>query len=69
MKIECKTTFLDGRDRYEAGDARTVDDAKAAHFIKQGWAAPVGEGAQPSPVGPTSLEVQNSVIGLGDSNG
>lgn len=69
MKIECKTTFLDGRDRFEAGDVRTVDDSKAAYFINNGWAAKVGEeGAVPAS-GPVTLAVDNAVMGTGDSNG
>ena len=30
MKIVCMTTFLDGPDRFEAADVRTVDDERAA---------------------------------------
>ena len=36
MKIECLTTFLDGKDRYESGDVRTVDDEKVAQFVANG---------------------------------
>lgn len=64
MKIECKTTFLDGRERYEAGDVCTVDDAKAAYFVKSGWAAPVGEDATSPAAGETDLVIDNSVIGV-----
>jgi hypothetical protein len=38
MKIEILTTFLDGRDRFEAGDIRTVSDADGARFVAAGWA-------------------------------
>lgn len=71
MKIECLTTFLDGKDRYESGDVRTVEDEKGAQFVANGWAKDVAGrvatgGASP---GTTDLAVNNSVIGLGDSNG
>ena len=71
MKIECLTTFLDGKDRYESGDVRTVDDEKGAQFVANGWAKDVtgrvvtGDAVT---VG-ADLAINNSVIGLGDSNG
>lgn len=33
MRIECTTTFLHGRERFEKGDIFTVPDADAAYFI------------------------------------
>ncbi len=62
MKITCLTTFLDGSDRFEKGDVRTVDDARAAYFIANGWAT---AGAEPvAPVGgPVNLDVQEAQIG------
>ncbi len=42
MRIECTTTFLDDRERFEKGDIFTVPDAQAAYFIKNGWAKEVG---------------------------
>jgi hypothetical protein len=38
MKIKCLTTFLDGKDRFEADDIRTVDDERGARFCANGWA-------------------------------
>ncbi|HPV27319.1 MAG TPA: hypothetical protein PKV77_09130 [Bacteroidales bacterium] len=71
MKIECLTTFLDGKDRYESGDVRTVEDDKGAQFVANGWAKDVAgrvaTGSESS--GVVNLAVDNSVIGLGDSNG
>ena len=71
MKIECLTTFLDGKDRYESGDVRTVEDDKGAQFVANGWAKDVAgrvaTGSESS--GVVNLAVDSSVIGLGDSNG
>lgn len=69
MKIECKTTFLHGRDRYEAGDIRTVDDELGRYFIKNGWATAPGEAALPQLSGEVTLDVQNGRIGVGDNHG
>lgn len=71
MKIECLTTFLDGKDRYESWDVRTVDDDKGAQFVANGWAADVaGRVATGDAVtAGADLAINNSVIGLGDSNG
>jgi hypothetical protein len=43
MKIRALTTFLDGRDRFEADDQRTVDDARGHRFVAHGWAVEVGQ--------------------------
>jgi len=63
MKILCNTTFLDGRDRFEAGDTRTVDDDRGARFIAAGWAAIPGEQPVATATGDTTLDVQRAVIG------
>jgi len=69
MKIECNTAFLDGRDRFEAGDVRTVPDEAAARFIAAGWATPFGGDSPVAVEGETNLNIHSSVIGTGDSNG
>jgi len=71
MKILCLTTFLDGRDRFEKDDVRSVADEDGARFIANGWAQEQGgEAAAAAPaIGETTLNVQNSVIGLGDNHG
>ena len=61
MRIHCLTTFLDGVDRFEADDTRTVDDARGAYFIEKGWAHEPGVDAVPQAVGDVSLDVQNAV--------
>jgi len=59
MRIECTTTFLDGRERFEKGDVFTIPDADAARFLKHGWAKEVGapESAA-TPSDPVTLDVQ-----------
>ena len=69
MRIECKTTFLDGTVRFEDGDIVTVPDADAQRFIDNGWAAEVGKEATAPSTDPVDLDIHNSAIGLGDSNG
>lgn len=71
MKIKCLTTFLDGRDRFEAGDVRQVDDDRAARFIAAGWAADAAGsgsavGAVPAEV---TLDVQSSQLAQGARHG
>lgn len=41
-RIHCLTTFLDDRDRFEAGETRIVEDDRAARFIAAGWASADG---------------------------
>lgn len=70
MKIEALSTFLDGRERFEQGDIRTVDDAKGAYFVGNGWAQDItgGDAVAPS-VGETDLAVQNVNLATGVTNG
>ena len=70
MKIICDTTFLDGTDRFENGDQRTVDDVRGAYFIANGWAHQVGSELAPAtPSGDVTLDVQSAVIGTEVRNG
>ena len=70
MKIEVLNTFLDGKDRLEAGDIRTVDDERGARFVANGWAKDqAGRVATGSKAGSADMTIQKSTIGLGDSNG
>ena len=60
MRIECTTTFLDGRERYEKDDIFTIDDATAARFIDNGWAKEVGApDLPPKAADPVTLDVQS----------
>lgn len=64
MKIEVTTTFLDGADRFEAGDQRTVPDERGAVFVKNGWAKDLaGNVASGQADGAVDLNIHNSVIG------
>ena len=69
MRIECKTTFLDGAERFEVGDIRTVDDARGHRFMAHGWAAEIGQPAAQLSSEPATLDIHNAASGLGDSNG
>lgn len=72
MKIQCTTTFLDGMRRFEAGDVVTVEDARGAYFVANGWAVVVrgagAEAAAPSG-GAVALDIHGAASGTGDSNG
>jgi hypothetical protein len=68
MKITCTATFLDGRDRFEAGETlatesgqacRVITDEQAARFVANGWASN----------GPTQLAIADSLIGQEASHG
>lgn len=70
MKIEALTTFLDGKDRFEQGDIRTVDDARGANFVGNGWAKDLsGEVATGEAGGNADLVIESSAHVSGDSNG
>ena len=69
MRIEIKTTFLDGTDRFEQGDIRTVTDEQGTRFVANGWASDVGGEAVPVAAGDVSLKIKKSTVRTGDSNG
>jgi hypothetical protein len=70
MKIEALTTFLEGRDRFELGDVRTVDDTRGAYFVSNGWAKDITDGVVTTPfVGETDLVVQNVDLATGVTHG
>jgi len=70
MKIEALTTFLDGRDRYEAGDIRTVSDEDGARFCAAGWAKDITGAAATgeATAGTVDLAIRNSTLGTADTN-
>lgn len=62
-RIHCTTTFLDGRDRFEAGDVRSVETERAERFISAGWATLAGQepAASAGPAAePVSLSIQST---------
>ena len=70
MKINCTTTFKEGKETFHEGDQRTVSDEDGARFISNGWAAEVGAEAAPAPAaGPVSLDIHDSTIGVEDNHG
>lgn len=69
MRIKCLTTFMDGADRFEAGDVRTVDDGRASVFVALGWAKPEGGTANPTANGGTTLAVQDGTHAAEATNG
>ena len=70
MKIKVTTAFLDDVDRFEKDDERTVSDERGAYFIANGWAEDVaGRVATVEAAATTDLNINNSGLGLGDSNG
>ena len=70
MKIEALTTFLDGTDRFEQGDARTVEDVRGAYFVTNGWAKDIsGEIATGEAAGNVDLVIEPAAHVSGDSNG
>ena len=64
MKIKVLMDFLEGRDSYIKDDTRTVSEAEGAYFVKNGWAEDT-EGK----VATIDLDINNSVIGVGDNHG
>ena len=70
MKIECLTIFIDGTDRFETGDVRTVSDERGARFVANGWAKDTeGRVATGEASASVDLNINSSTIGTGDSNG
>lgn len=70
QRIVCDTTFLDGTDRFEKGDVRTVDRERALRFVEAGWAHAEGTAAaEPAAQGALDLQVQSAVIGQEVRNG
>lgn len=52
MRVNCTTTFMDGRDRFEAGEplatesgcgCRVITQDQAERFVAAGWASADGE--------------------------
>lgn len=71
MKIKVTQTFLEGSDRFEKDDERTVPDKLGAYFVAKGWATDVagrvatGVSAEQQ----ATLNIDNSNLSSGDSNG
>lgn len=69
MKINCTTTFKEGRETFYEGDQRTVSDEDGARFIKNGWAVAAGDAPAALPDVPAvDLTVHSATHATGDSN-
>ncbi len=60
MRITATQTFLHGRKRYEDGEKYTVDDALAAYFVGNGWAAGPDGYTGPGSEADVTLAIDNS---------
>lgn len=71
MKIQCTTTFLDGTDRFENGDVRTVEDERGARFVAAGWATDLAGRVATGDAfeGETTLDIQNVKMGQEATHG
>lgn len=71
MKIKCLMTFLDGAERFEKGDSRTVEDERGARFVANGWAEDESGRVATGDViaGETDLSINHALMGQEDSNG
>lgn len=70
MKINCTTSFKEGRETFYEGDQRTVSEEDGARFIKNGWAAAAGDAPGPLPdVTAVDLTVHSATHATEDSNG
>jgi len=68
MKIRTNQVFLDDRDRYEADTEYEVPLEKGLYFVKCGWAS-AAEAVAEEIWESVDLDIQNSTIGMKDSNG
>lgn len=69
MWLSVLKTFLEGRDKFHAGEVRCIDDEDAAmRFIGRGWAkrieAPEVAAVAPKGGEAVSLEVHKSTLGM-----
>ena len=56
-RIHCNTTFLDGVDRFEAGDVRSLDAERAARLIASGWASPADAPTSSAPADQSAADL------------
>lgn len=65
MKIKCLMTFLDGAERFEKDDSRTVEDSRGARFVANGWAEDESGHVATGEVttGETDLSINNVIQG------
>lgn len=70
MRIWVIDTFLDEKTRYEIGSQHDVEDKKGFYFVMNGWAQDLDAKETVNPVADAvDLDIQNSTIGMKDTNG
>lgn len=72
MQILALDTFLHEKDRYEKDKKYEVPDDEGFYFCMQGWAQDLNaaEKVRDEPVAESvDLDIQNSSMGMKDSNG
>lgn len=70
MRIEATDTFLHGKDRYEKGKEYEVPEGEGFYFVMNGWAQDLDAKETVTPVAEAvDLDIQNSTIGMKDTNG
>lgn len=70
MNIQALDTFLDGKNRFEKDRLYEVSDTDGARFCANGWAVDLDSPVAEDPVAEVvDLDIQNSSIGIKDSNG
>jgi hypothetical protein len=71
MKIHCLTTFLDGTERFESGDTRTVDDERGARLVAAGWAEDMSGATMTGEetAGTSTLKINSGKSATGDNHG
>lgn len=60
MEIKVLKLFLDGRNRFEAGEVRVVPDEDGAYFCANGWAEDVAGNVPTGEIKPgtTKLDIR-----------
>ena len=63
--------FLNGADRFEEGDIRTVPDVDGLRFVAAGWAEDIAGRVAGSKASAETvdLSIDKITLGVGDSNG
>lgn len=70
MRILALDTFLHGKNRYEKNEKYEVPDDEGFYFCMNGWAQDQDAKETVNPVADAvDLDIQNSTIGMKDTNG
>lgn len=72
MRFKSTTVFLDGADRFEVEDQRTISDERGAYFVANGWGVDLDGRVAVEPHGgvkESTLDIHNTVMGQEAANG